>query len=75
MAIHQFAIRHCRYVRLPQRQFLLLQSLVGIGARAALIPPLELGSTQRRADFGVGALQSRFRGSVFEWEEPGLEEG
>ena len=55
----------------PKDNFLLLQSLVGIGAGAASVSALELGSTQRRADLRVGALQSRFGGILPQRQEPG----
>src|SRR4051794_40815927 len=74
MALDQLAVWHRRYVRLPQGEFLLLQSLVGIGPGAAPISPLELGSAQWRADFRVGALECGFGGGLSQRKEPGIEE-
>src|SRR5947209_7355224 len=75
LALHQLTIRHCRYLRISQGQFLLLQGMVGIRAGVAPISALELGAAQWRADFRVGALESRFRGNISQWQKPGLEEG
>src|SRR5438477_3430350 len=47
LALDQLAVRHCGYVWLPQGQFLLLQSLVGIGTSAASVSSLELGTARR----------------------------
>src|SRR5579871_3538610 len=74
MAVDQFAVRHRRYVRFPKGQFLLLQSLVGIGAGAASVPALELGATRRRADFSVGPFEPGFGRAFPERQEPGIAE-
>src|SRR5215469_18212165 len=75
MALDQFAVRHRRYVRLSQRQLLLLQSLVGVGAGAASASALELGSARRRTNLCMGALQLRLSGTFLERHEPGFSEG
>src|SRR5579863_1246438 len=74
MAFHQLSVWDRRHVRLPQRQLLLLQGVVGIGTRAPSVSSLELGSTRRRAHFRLGAFQSRFGRTVSERKESGLAE-
>src|ERR1700676_3166441 len=69
LAFRQFAIWHCRYVRLSQGQLLLLQSVVGLGAGVASVSPLELGAARRRIDFSMGPLEPRFGGAHIERQE------
>src|SRR6476661_212044 len=75
LAIGQFSIRHRRYVRLSQRQFSLLQSLVGKRPGAASVSALELAATKRGNDRRVGTLQSRRSGVIPKRQESGEQEG
>src|ERR1700686_5840496 len=72
LAVDQLAIRHRRHVRLSQGQFLLLQSMVGLGVRAAPLSTLELGAAGRRTDLRLGTFQPRFGRAVREWQKTRL---
>ena len=63
LAVGQFAVRHCRHVRLSQGQFLLLQGVVGSGAGAASVSALELGADARASRFRCGCIRIWIRSS------------
>src|ERR1019366_10209942 len=70
MAVYQLPFRHYGYVRFPQGQLLLLPGMVGIEARAASLPALELAGQGGPGGRSLGPQQHGARGAVSQWQEP-----
>ena len=66
LALDQLPVRHRRYLRISQGQFLLLQGVVGQGAVAAPVSALELGGQGRRARFASGCTRISMKSSFSE---------
>src|ERR1035441_2586681 len=75
VALYQFAVRHCRYVRVPEGLLLLLQGVVAPEALAAPVPALELGRAGWSGSSRVGLLQPGRGGTTPRRQEPRQPEG